>query len=606
MRRSRYQQRKQASPEQEQLPVDTVCTILVRQSTMGQTVRHTMSAERNPQDLVAEACRYGFTPERIRVVEDDMGIGAYSTKIEDRPGLSRWLFQDLPRGESLVVLTSHEDRLFRDKDETEHNRFIAEAARYGGWAICGPNVYNFRRKFDQDRFRWVCKASKEFVEGHIKGRLHPAIQRAAMQGQYTGGPVSWGFIVDYEQHSPTYKHLKVYEPHAGLVVEHVFRYFAGLPQPSQMAVAYHWQRNGLVWPFYGAEVDARVIRVSDACRKRDEARGGYLFDYRQVPRILTDVNYLGWRVRAGEIAWDAAANGPRICHSPIVDADLFWWCHDRVGADRPPWAPPRSVTSYPVARARRPRGSEPAEQRLLAPGRVRCVVHERPFTLRRTKDGRALLECNGDSDLVYHASGCPTPHGPHIDVALRRAFADQLVLDERDVAELARLVEQRSRMKGREETQVRREIAERKQLRLRAMEWALREDNAALVEELRAQVREHQRVIEERERELVSLTLVQAPTPHAWFAANRAMQLAKRIQATFLDWSRQAQAQVISLALEDGVVGYVDRHVLGFWMRWYGGGMAVVSRVWRSCRPMAGISPGRTARSRRLSDFIRC
>jgi hypothetical protein len=88
MRRSRYQQPKRSDPEQDQLPLDTICTILVRQSTMGQTVRHTMSAERNPQDLVAEARRYGFAAEHIRVVEDDMGIGAYSTKIEDRPGLS--------------------------------------------------------------------------------------------------------------------------------------------------------------------------------------------------------------------------------------------------------------------------------------------------------------------------------------------------------------------------------------------------------------------------------------------------------------------------------------------------------------------------------------
>jgi len=538
---------------------------------MGQTVRHTMSAERNPQDLVAEARRYGFAAEHIRVVEDDMGIGAYSTRIEDRPGLSRWLFEALPRGESLVVLTSHEDRLFRDRDETEHNRFIAQAAKYGGWAICGPNVYNLRRKFDQDRFRWVCKANKEFIEGHIKGRLHPAIQRAAMQGQYTGGPVSWGYVVDYNAQSSTYKHLKVYEPHSVLVVEQVFRYFASLPQPSQMAVAYHWEREGLVWPFYSAEVDARVVRVSDACRKRDEARSGYLFDYRQVPRILTDVNYLGWRVRAGEIAWDAVANAPRMCHPPLVDADLFWWCHDRIGAERPAWAPPPAPRVHPVARARRPRGLEPAEQRLLAPGRVRCVVHERPFTLRRATDGRALLECNGGSDLVYHASGCPTPHGPHIDAALLRAFLDQLVLDEQDVAEIARLFNERSRMRGREETLIRQEIAERKQLRQRAMEWALREDNATLVEELRAQAREHQRVIEEREREMVALIAVQVPSSQAWSVAQRASQLAERIRATFLEWSRQAQARVISLALDDSLVGYVDRRVLGFWMRWHGG-----------------------------------
>jgi len=145
MRQSRYRPPERADPDREQLPLDTICTVLMRQSTAVQAARHVRSAEVNPQDLIAEAQRHGFPLERIRLVDDDMGIGAYSTRIEDRPGLSKWLFEDLPRGESLVVLVSHEDRLFRDRWEDQHNAFIAQAAKYGGWAICGQTVYNFRR-----------------------------------------------------------------------------------------------------------------------------------------------------------------------------------------------------------------------------------------------------------------------------------------------------------------------------------------------------------------------------------------------------------------------------------------------------------------------------
>jgi hypothetical protein len=144
-----------------------------------------------------------------------------------------------------------------------------------------------------------------------------------MRGRYTGGPVAWGYVVDYNPDSPRYKHLQVYRPHAELVAEHVFKVYSAQVQPSAMAVAYHWDRAGLIWPFYGSEVDHRVRRVSDACRKRDETRGGYLFDWRQAHRILTDVNYLCWRVRAGEVAWDPEKQTPLMCHDPIIDPDLF-------------------------------------------------------------------------------------------------------------------------------------------------------------------------------------------------------------------------------------------------------------------------------------------
>jgi hypothetical protein len=85
-----------------------------------------------------------------------MGIGAYSTVIEDRPGLHQWLYVDLPQGTSRVVLVSQEDRLFRDRDEIVHNRFIAQVAKQGGWVVCGQTVYNFRREFDRERFRMAC------------------------------------------------------------------------------------------------------------------------------------------------------------------------------------------------------------------------------------------------------------------------------------------------------------------------------------------------------------------------------------------------------------------------------------------------------------------
>lgn len=154
MRQTRYQQPSGSNPEQEELPLDTVCTILTRQSTVIQATRNTFSAEMNPQDLVGVALRLGFPLERIRVIDADMGIGAYSTTIEDRPGLRHWLYDLLPRGESRVVLVSQVDRLFRDRWEDQHNVFIRQVAKHGGWVICGGRVYNFRREFDCGSSVW--------------------------------------------------------------------------------------------------------------------------------------------------------------------------------------------------------------------------------------------------------------------------------------------------------------------------------------------------------------------------------------------------------------------------------------------------------------------
>ncbi len=241
MPRHRNRPPEDSNPDAETLPLDTLCTVLVRQSSLVQKERNLFSAEVNPADLVHEAQeRWGFAPDAIQVLDQDMGIGAYSTTIEDRPGLFHWLTELLPSGKSRVILVSQEDRLFRDRWETEHNRFIEQVARHGGWVICGRNMYNFRREFDRERFRMACKYGRQYIEYHVKGRLQPAVQRAAMAGRYAGGPIPWGYIVDYTPHSMTHKHFMRYEPHAVLLLEQVFHRFAQMLRPSVMELARTW------------------------------------------------------------------------------------------------------------------------------------------------------------------------------------------------------------------------------------------------------------------------------------------------------------------------------------------------------------------------------
>jgi len=270
----RYQPPNVVTPDDGTVPKDGQLTILTRQSTLKQKERHVYSQERNPDELVQEAQRMGFAD--IQVYDWDTGIGAYKTTIEDRPALRFWLSELLPSGKSRVLMVSQEDRLFRDKWETEHNAFIRQVATHGGWVICGQRIYNFRRDMDCEQFRLACKYGKQYIESHIIRRMLPALHRSAMAGHYPGGYVPWGYVVDYDEHSPTYRRLVPYVQHSVLVVEKVFQRFAGMIQPTVTELARSWLRDGLVWPFFGEDVDPRRIRWLDAHAKRDEMLGGIL------------------------------------------------------------------------------------------------------------------------------------------------------------------------------------------------------------------------------------------------------------------------------------------------------------------------------------------
>jgi len=596
MPRHRYQLPKDTDPEAETLPLDTLCTVLVRQSTLAQKERNLFSVEVNPADLVHEAhVRWGFAADSIQVLDQDMGIGAYSTTIEDRPGLHHWLTDLLPSGKSRVVLVSQEDRLFRDRWETEHNRFIEQVAQHGGWVICGQNVYNFRREFDRERFRMACKYGRQYIEYHVKGRLQPAVQRAAMSGRYAGGPIAWGFVVDYDQRSPTYKHFVRYEPHAGLVIDHVFYRFAQMVRPSVMELARCWWREGRVWPWFGPEVDERRVRGVEAHCKRNEVLGGYTFNFRQAQHILTDVTYLGWRVRAARVAWDTERDGPKICHEPLVEADLFWWCFDQIVAERPAWAPPRPTAGGFTYRPRCARSAPPDEVRFLAPGRVRCVVHGKFLSAAVINEQARSFQvrCGAQEWQRFATSSfarvyeCPTLLPSVLDVALCQGFVEHLRLDERDIRELARLAHGREHQQSDQAGRLQRQVAEHRARLERAKQLALQAQDDDLAGEFLEEARQTKRALVDVQTQLAESQQKVDISPHAWLRAERAATIAERVQATFADWSRPAQARVLLLALQDALVGWVDRRVVGLWMRWHGGGVSrqeMVTRYGRHLR----------------------
>jgi hypothetical protein len=570
MGHNRYQP---PSDEESSLPLDTQCTILTRQSSMVQTRNNIFSADQNPAELIAYAQKRGFSLDQIQVLDWDLGIGAYNTTIEDRPALHHFVTDLLPSGKSRVVMASQEDRLFRDRTEIQVNRFIEQLQQYRGWAVCGGRDYNFRRELDREQFRMVCKYGRQFVDFHVKGRLHPAIQRAAMSGRYAGGTVPMGYVVDYTEGSPTYMHLVRYEPHATYVRDHIFGLFSRMPHPSFRGVVVAWEQMGICWPFFGPEVHPHVISKIAANYRVHPRLTGYELGRLQVRQMLTNVVYLGWMVRRGEVAWDVQLNAPKCCHEPLVDADLFWWCYDRVDDERPRWAPPRQgpsrvVTFHPAVKSR-----DDVPIFLLPSGKIRCVSHHVLYRGIPGKHATPVVNChsglNIQSDLGFEQ--CPTPRAPDVDAAVIRGFLDHLVLSDEDVAVFGRLVQRRLGGGPEELPRLRQRVAHLRVQYDNAMDAALQEVNRAVSADLMERVRQLKTDLTAMQEQLFQCEQAQGLTTQARLHLDKVVEVAERIRQTFPEWSRRAQQRVLTLALAQGVLGYVDVATIGLWLRWLGG-----------------------------------
>jgi hypothetical protein len=100
---------------------------------------------------------------------------------------------------------------------------------------------------------------------------------------------------------------------------------------------------------------------------------------------------------------------------------------------------------------------------------------------------------------------------------------------------------------------------------------ACRLDAPDLTDDLLDELRQAKKAVQEMEARVAQARSSIQPTTQAFRMAERAMSWADRIRATFIDWPREAQARVLTLALDDAAFGWVDRYALGVWMRWKGG-----------------------------------
>jgi hypothetical protein len=569
MPRPRYQL---PEPERREntLPTDTICTILTRQSTISQGRHNIFSSEKHPDELRQIARSKGFSDDKIVVVDLDMGIGAYNTTIEDRPGLHQWLTQSLPSGESRVVLVSAEDRLFRDRTEIQVNRFIEHVSQHHGWVVCGTEPYNFLRETDREQFRGSCKYGRQYIDHHIKGRLHPARRRSAESGRYVGGITSWGYVVDVDSTLPSYKHLIPYRPHATLVDEQVFTRFMHMTYPSVSRLAAEWEKEGLVWPAFDPSQAREKTWFPPRTNKFDPHANGYLFSRRQAELILTDVRYLGYMVFNHIVICDEAGQ-PCTFHEALIDPDLFWWCFDQLEQERPPWAP---ATSRLVAIAPKVRilPGQPAQPHFIGQGLIHCPTHGRALIAQHHPNDDYLLICRGDTSwrTALSTGSCPSVPRTTAEAHLLEAFIEQLTFDEVDSAQLAHLAHARI-AEQRHIPQLQQNIADAQARYERLIRRVGHIEDDAVAADVMNEAQSIKRTLDEWKQRLTG-ELAQAPvSDHAWRIAEQAQRIVHAVRETFHEWPRDHQARVLRLALRDGMMGTVTRRDVGLWLQWADG-----------------------------------
>jgi hypothetical protein len=473
------------------LPLDTRVTVIPRQSKKAGAKHNIHSQELADHELIALATSHGFAPELVRLDKRDMGISANTTTIDERPALREWLREALPAGISKVVVFSQVDRAFRDEEEIELNRFIREVKRHRGWVICGHKVYRLWEEYDADMFRMEAKYAAKYIVHQVRGRLIPAIGRAAQRGLYDGRGLNVGYLVDYDPKSPTYKQFVPYRPHADLVLHEIFEHFAHMPYPSVPALVRAWNTsNGmapvkdpttgelrtvptLYFPALPPETDQRIWnRLSWGRRKvfppygiDDPLRRGWLLREQGARRILSNVFYLGWVARDGlilrgtrmedsRVRTDPRAE-PLVLHEPIVaDPNLFWYCFNLVSPytiDGAPNPKRRFYTKGPrqdqneaqeprVTNARATAIRNAESNTLLLLGKVRCGVHGLTFMRHRRKPTELdYYVCKFQDPVLGHRqSYCTYLRGEEVDCAVVNDFLSRLQLtadDEHSIAQ---------------------------------------------------------------------------------------------------------------------------------------------------------------------------
>jgi len=285
------------------------------------------SREMQTEDLKEWAIMQRWKEEDFHPYFADFGLSG-ALRPDQRPDMLR-LFDDIDAGkyDHSSALCWQENRLFRDETQIYYNQFIQKCLEHDiVVVVVSPYlmIYDFRDDLLTEIFRWKCKESADFIKRHVKGWMLPARYRAAwIDGEWAGlGDPPTGFIVDFNEDSPTYKKLIPYWPHAEKKRE-LRLLFVELGCNTSLLYR-RLQAAPIIFPEFEAGVDPRNVKRFKMARY--PGGGYYPKGINTIIKMLTDPNDIGYRAIEGVIRRDS--KGEKIKdHDAICDRELFDLCY---------------------------------------------------------------------------------------------------------------------------------------------------------------------------------------------------------------------------------------------------------------------------------------
>ncbi len=320
MAKRHYKAKVEVSPATElpgTLPLDRPVAVYYRQSSDKQVGN--ISTTIQTVDMVEYLKQRGWSADNILMIDMDAGVSG-TKKIDERKGMRR-LFELITTSQIGVVACQDEDRLFRDVTQIQVNIFI-EACRETNVLVLTPSmVYDFAHKdmgtFHARQFRFKSEMAAEYIQSYIRGRLHRAKERLAMQGCWAGGSIPPGYMVDMRKLLPDgrvndqWRQYVPFEPYVAVVNEY-FRLFLETGGNISQAIR-NIHEKGVAYP------------DPDRCHPPEGFKTFYgmkRYDNRYFPgktafkELLSNAAYIGhWSVNDTIVRWNN--------HPAIVPVDIF-------------------------------------------------------------------------------------------------------------------------------------------------------------------------------------------------------------------------------------------------------------------------------------------
>jgi hypothetical protein len=302
------------------LPVDRPAAVYYRQSSEAQIGN--ISTTLQTVDMIEHLIKLGWVRDSIYMIDMDAGISGMKA-IEDRPGMSM-LYDLIEKNDIGLVAAQDVDRFFRDVTMIQTNIFLDACKRKNVQVMTPTVVYDFNHPtmgaYYMKMFREEAQRAADFLEYHIKGRLHKSRDYLIEQGLWAGRTIVLGYMVDMRrtlsngERNPDWRKYQPFAPSADLVLAY-FELFRE-KGPNFQATWEHIEQHG---PFIPDDIEKQVpdgFRIENRYRYRSAITGRIMPSKSGLHHMLTNVVYIGhWVHKSAIVCWHN--------HEPIVPEDLF-------------------------------------------------------------------------------------------------------------------------------------------------------------------------------------------------------------------------------------------------------------------------------------------